>query len=32
MDLDHWVLTFPAVIKWIWNFGCTAFWKVRECS
>lgn len=32
MDLDHWVLTFPAVIKWIWNFGCTAFWKVKSAA
>lgn len=32
MDLDHWVLTFPAVIKWIWNFSCTAFWKVKNAA
>lgn len=32
MEMDHCVLTFPADIKWIWNFGCTAIWKVRECS
>jgi membrane protease YdiL (CAAX protease family) len=32
MDLDYWVLTFPAVIKWIWNFSCTAFWKVKNAA
>ena len=31
MEMVDCVLTVPVVNKWIWNLGCTAFWKVGRC-